>query len=98
MLVDPEFFDGRRSPAIGKDGESRMPVIVSQWGPHDTIAALPTGQPELFPKRWDRQALDCLVKRGIVHTRFKASLKVSPVCLARVPTLPRVPDRLERSA
>jgi hypothetical protein len=72
MLVDREFFDGRhRSPAIDKDGERRVPVLIAQWEVNDTIAALPTGQPELFPKRKERQPLDCFVKRGIVHTGSK---------------------------
>jgi hypothetical protein len=72
MLANPEFFDGRhRSPTIGKDGERRTPVIVAQWGSHDTIAAQPVRQPEPFPKRGDRPPLHCLVKRGIVHTRSK---------------------------
>jgi hypothetical protein len=72
MSVDPEFFDGcHRSPAIGKDGERRTPVIVAQWGSHDTIAAHPAGQPEPSPKRGDRQPLDCLLKRAIVHTGSK---------------------------
>jgi hypothetical protein len=72
MLANPEFFEGHhRSPAMAKMEQGRIPVIVAQWGAHNTITAHPAGQPEPFPNRGDRQPLHCLVKRGIVHTGSK---------------------------